>query len=74
MIYRDSGFDAFSRNYILTQDFKVRGNYPGQRTESFANAHLKEMIQGYIKHFAGKITLWPTVTSFPTMTPWSFSR
>ncbi len=49
-----------TRNYILTQDFKVRGNYPGQRTESFANEHLKEMIQGYIKHFAGKITQWPT--------------
>jgi hypothetical protein len=49
-----------TRNYILTQDFKVRGNYPGQRTESYANEHLKEMIQGYIEHFAGKITSWPT--------------
>ena len=48
-----------TRNFILTQDFSVRGNYPGQRTESFANQHLKEMIQCYIEHFAGKITEWP---------------
>ena len=49
-----------TRNYILTQDFKVRGNYPGQRTESRANVYLKNMIEGYISHFAGKITCWPT--------------
>jgi len=49
-----------TRNHILTQDFKVRGNYPGQRTESYANEHLKTMIEGYIQHFSGKITKWPT--------------
>ena len=49
-----------TRNYILTRDFKVRGNYPGKRTESHANEHLKTMIEGYIQHFAGKITRWPT--------------
>ena len=48
-----------TRDYILTQEFKVRGNYPGQRTTSKANNHLKEMIQGYIQHFAGKIVKWP---------------
>lgn len=48
-----------TRNHILTQEFKVRGNYPGQRTVSYANQHLKEMIQGYIQHFAGKIIDWP---------------
>ena len=48
-----------TRKFILTQEFKVRGNYPGQRTVSHANQHLKEMIQGYIQHFAGKITKWP---------------
>ena len=47
------------REYILTQDFKVRGNYPGQRTVSSANTHLKEIIEGYIQHFAGKIVDWP---------------
>lgn len=48
-----------TREYILTQEFKVRGNYPGQRTISFANEHLKQMIEGYIRHFSGKITEWP---------------
>ena len=43
-----------TRNFILTQDFKVRGNYPGQRTESFANEHLRNMIQGYIDAFCRK--------------------
>tara|TARA_Y100000389_G_scaffold920_1_gene957 strand:- start:1513 stop:2784 length:1272 start_codon:yes stop_codon:yes gene_type:complete len=48
-----------TRNYILTQNFEVKGNYPGMRTVSFANEHLRYMIQGYIEHFAGKITQWP---------------
>ena len=33
-----------TRNYILTQDFKVRGNYPGQRTRSYATNSLKQSI------------------------------
>ncbi len=48
-----------TREYILKEEFKVRGNYPGQRTTSRANQHLKEMIEGYIHHFAGKIIDWP---------------
>lgn len=48
-----------TRNYMLTQEFLVRGNYPGQRTISFANQELKNMIEGYIQHFAGKIIDWP---------------
>jgi len=48
-----------TRNFVLTQEFKVMGNYPGQRTVSYANQHLKDMIQGYIQHFAGKIIDWP---------------
>jgi hypothetical protein len=48
-----------TRNYMLTQEFVVRGNYPGQRTVSFANQELKNMIEGYIQHFAGKIIDWP---------------
>ena len=44
-----------TRNYILTQEFKVRGNYPGQRTISYANQHLKDIIQEYITPFGGKI-------------------
>jgi hypothetical protein len=48
-----------TRKYILSQDFKVRGNYPGQRTGSFANSHLKDIIQEYILPFGGKITVFP---------------
>ena len=48
-----------TRNYILTQEFTVKGNFPGQRTISYANEHLKEIIQKYIEPFGGKITEFP---------------
>ena len=48
-----------TRNYILTQEFSVRGNYPGQRTISYANEHLKETIQKYVEPFGGKIIEFP---------------
>jgi hypothetical protein len=48
-----------TRDYVLTQEFKVRGNYPGQRTQSFANQHLKDIIQEYVLPYGGKITDFP---------------
>jgi hypothetical protein len=48
-----------TRNYILTQEFSVKGNYPGQRTISYATEHLKEIIQKYVEPFGGKITKFP---------------
>ena len=48
-----------TRKYVLTQEFKVRGNYPGQRTRSFANNELKNIIQDYITPFGGKIIDFP---------------
>lgn len=48
-----------TRNYILSQEFEVKGNYPGQRTISYASEELKEIIQNYIMPFAGKITDFP---------------
>ncbi len=48
-----------TRNYILNQEFSVRGNYPGQRTISYANNHLKEIIQKYVEPFGGNITDFP---------------
>jgi hypothetical protein len=48
-----------TRNYILTQEFTVRGNYPGQRTISYANQQLKDVIQEYVLPFGGKITDFP---------------
>jgi|694.fasta_scaffold64531_2 hypothetical protein len=48
-----------TRNYVITQEFKVRGNYPGQRTRSFANQHLKDIIQEYVLPYGGRITDFP---------------
>lgn len=48
-----------TRNYILTQDFSVKGNYPGKRTVSYANQHLKDILQKYVQPFGGKITEFP---------------
>ena len=45
-----------TRKYILSQEFLVRGNYPGQRTISYADIPLKETIQKYVEPFGGKIT------------------
>lgn len=51
-----------TRNFILSQPFTVKGNYPGQRTVSYATEHLKTAIQNYIAPFAGKITEFPMPT------------
>jgi hypothetical protein len=48
-----------TRNFILTQDFSVKGNFPGKRTISYANNDLKEIIQNCIEPFAGKIKEFP---------------
>jgi hypothetical protein len=48
-----------TREYILTQEFSVKGNYPGKRTISYANEHLKDVIQKYVEPFGGKITDFP---------------
>jgi hypothetical protein len=48
-----------TRNYILTQEFSVKGNYPGCRTKSYANEHLRNMIQNYVEPYGGKITQFP---------------
>ena len=48
-----------TRNFILTQEFSVKGNFPGNRTVSYANENLKEIIQKFVEPFAGKITEFP---------------
>ena len=45
-----------TREYILKQDFKIRGNYPGQRTVSYATPEIQDMIQKWIEPLGGKIT------------------
>jgi hypothetical protein len=50
-----------TRDYVLSQEFSVRGNYPGQRTISYATEELKALIQKYLEPFAGKITIFPII-------------
>lgn len=46
------------RAFALHQEFAVRGNYPGQRTQSFITDSAKDLIQSIIKPFAGNVTWW----------------
>jgi hypothetical protein len=46
------------RNFALSQEFAVRGNYPGLRTKSFLNDSLKAVIDGLVLHAAGGVTDW----------------
>lgn len=46
------------RDFALNQDFSVTGNYPGNRTKSFADDNLKDYINDLIRPFAGEITFW----------------
>ena len=52
-----------TRDYILTQEFSVKGNFPGQRTISYANQHLRDIIQAYVAPFGDKITEFPMSSS-----------
>ena len=51
-----------TRKYVLTQEFAVRGNFPGQRTRSYDTQELKDIIQRYVEPFSGKITVFPMPT------------
>lgn len=46
------------REFALRQEFKVRGNYPGQRTESFLTDSIKKTLRDILYPFAGEITDW----------------
>ncbi len=46
------------REFALKQEFKVRGNYPGQRTVSFLNEPLKKKFREILSPFAGDIIWW----------------
>lgn len=46
------------RDFALSQEFSVRGNYPGRRTKSFLNDSLKETISNLVSPHAGNITAW----------------
>lgn len=46
------------REFALKQEYKVRGNYPGLRTESYLNEPLKKTLQSIVYPFAGNVTNW----------------
>ena len=46
------------REFALSQDFNVDGNYPGHRTISFLTDDIKKSIQEIIRPFAGEVTHW----------------
>ena len=46
------------RDFALSQDFDVKGNYPGHRTKSFLSPSLKEYIELHMSAVHGKIN-WP---------------
>lgn len=45
------------RNYALSQDFSVKGNYPGSRTKPYLPDDVKSCIE-YWMAFAGPVTHW----------------
>jgi len=45
-----------TREFILTQDFSVTGNYPGGRTKSYATEDMKKTFEKILNK---KITYWP---------------
>ena len=46
------------RAFALQQDFSVRGNYPGPRTQTFLNDSVKNTIESIVKPFYGNVTYW----------------
>lgn len=46
------------REFALQQDFSVRGNYPGPRTQSFLNDSVKNTIESIVKPFYGNVIYW----------------
>lgn len=47
------------RDFALSNDFKITGNYPGTRTQSFATDELKHLLNKIIEPFSGLITEFP---------------
>jgi len=46
------------REFALSQEFGVSGNFPSFRTKSFLDDKIKTVLQDIIKPLAGNITFW----------------
>jgi len=62
------------RQFALQQEFKVRGNYPGNRTISYANEQIKNTIQEYVRPFGGNITDFPMKDAYNGAFQYTTSR
>lgn len=49
-----------TREFALSQEFSIPGNYPGRRTKAFFNQSVYETIQDIVLVAGGKITKWST--------------
>jgi len=47
-----------TREFALSQEFDVPGNYPGRRTKSVFNQSVYDVIQNIVFNSGGKITRW----------------
>lgn len=47
------------REFALSCDYNVTGNFPGARTMPMANEGVKEYIAKHLRNSAGEITYWP---------------
>lgn len=45
-----------TRQFLLDQPFNVKGNYPGQRTKSYATKEIRDFFQQLVGPTAGQIT------------------
>ena len=46
------------RQFALQQEFKVCGNFPGSRTDTFLNQDVKDTVQSILWNAAGEVTEW----------------
>jgi hypothetical protein len=46
------------RKLALSQEFSIRGNYPGLRTKSFLTDSAKDVINSIVFHASGGVTDW----------------
>jgi len=64
------------RKFALSQEFKVRGNYPGARTEPMLNDSIRDTLQYIVTNAGGKIISFPNDGyngSFQTTYAWDKS-
>lgn len=52
------------REWVLSQDFNIVGNYPGSRTKPLLTEEIKHRIESFVEPFSGKITAWSDESNY----------